>query len=569
VRLKIREALLASGLIDEKKIEECLKLEDETGQTLDRIILRKGYLTEEQALQILGSALGIRYKEKLGAVSVPSDFVNKVPVQFARNYNLVALSRENGSMQVATSSPLDIHPMDDLATLLSCEVEPLLAPRAEIANVINRAYKQKSDVVDEALGGLEDEDIAGITKVIEESDDLLDVANKAPIIKLVNMILFQALKMRASDIHIQPYEDRLQIRYRIDGILYDMEAPPKKVQEAIISRVKVMGKMDIAERRLPQDGRATIRIGDAEVDVRISSVPTSYGERIVMRLLDKSARLLTLEQLGLGERGLEILEKYIHYPNGIIFVTGPTGSGKTTTLYAVLTRINSAEKNVLTLEDPIEYNLAGVSQIQISPKKGLTFATGLRSLLRQDPDVMMVGEVRDVETARIAIQSALTGHLVFSTLHTNDAAGAVTRMLDIGLEPYLVSSSLILVVAQRLVRMICENCKEAVEPTANDLKKMRELALSADMLPGGKLFKGRGCDACFNTGFMERTAIYELLPLDDVVRAQIMDRAGSTTIKKKAMERGYKTLRMDGCERVIKGKTTVDEVLKVTQMDVL
>ncbi|MBI1849338.1 MAG: type II secretion system ATPase GspE [Planctomycetes bacterium] len=530
--------------------------------------MRKNYITEEQALQIFGDAMGIPYQEKIGAIVVPSEFVNKVPVQFARTYNLVALKRENGTMTVATNAPFDIHPMDDLATLMGCEVEPVLVPRAEIANVINRAYKQKSDVVDEALGGLADEDIAGITKIIEESDDLLDVANKAPIIKLVNMILFQALKMRASDIHIQPFEDRLQIRYRIDGILYDMEAPPKKVQEAIISRVKVMGKMDIAERRLPQDGRATIRIGDTEVDVRISSVPTNYGERIVMRLLDKGSRLLTLEQLGLGERNLEVLEKYIHFPNGIIFVTGPTGSGKTTTLYAVLTQINSAEKNVLTLEDPIEYNLPGISQIQVSSKKGLTFATGLRSLLRQDPDVMMVGEVRDVETARIAIQSALTGHLVFSTLHTNDAAGAVTRMLDIGLEPYLVSSSLILVVAQRLVRIICENCKEANKPTETDLKKMREVNLSLDMLPGGKLFKGRGCDTCFNTGFMERTAIYEMLPIDDVVRAQIMDRVGSTIIKKKAVERGYRTLRIDGVDRVIKGKTTVDEVLKVTQMDV-
>ncbi len=564
----VRAALLESGLIDDKKIDECLKLEDETGQTLDRIILRKGYLSEEQVLRILGTALGIVYLEKIAQVPVPSDFVNKVPVQFARNYNLVALTRENGTMRVATSSPFDIHPMDDLATLLGCEVEPVLAPRAEIANIINRAYKQKSDVVDEALGGLDDEDIAGITKVIEESDDLLDVANKAPIIKLVNMILFQALKMRASDIHIQPYEDRLQIRYRIDGILYDMEAPPKKVQEAIISRVKVMGKMDIAERRLPQDGRATIRIGESEVDVRISSVPTQYGERIVMRLLDKGARLYELEQLGLGDRNLEIIEKYIHYPNGIIFVTGPTGSGKTTTLYAVLTRINSAEKNVLTLEDPIEYHLPGISQIQVSSKKGLTFAAGLRSLLRQDPDVMMVGEVRDVETARIAIQSALTGHLVFSTLHTNDASGAVTRMLDIGLEPYLVSSSLILVIAQRLVRIICENCKETITPTETDLKKMREVGLSPDMLPRGKFFRGKGCDNCFNTGFVERTGIYEMLPIDDVTRAQIMDRVGSTTIKKKAMERGYKTLRMDGVEKVINSRTTVDVVLKVTQMDI-
>jgi len=569
VRQMIREALLASGKVDEKQIEECIKLEAETGQTIDQVLTKKQLLTEEETLQIFGKMLGLPFVPKLEGIRVPPEYVHQVPVQFSRNYNLVAFERQNGTFRVATCSPFELHPMDDLSALIGGEVEPVLAPRSEIASLINRAYKAKADMVDEALGGLEDEgDIVGLSKEIEESEDLLDMANKAPIIKLVNMILFQALKMRASDIHIQPLEDSVQIRYRIDGILYDMEATPKKVQEAIVSRIKVMGKMDIAERRLPQDGRSTIRLGGSEVDLRISSVPTNHGERLVLRILDKSARLYELEEIGLNEKNLDIIKRYIYYPNGIIFVTGPTGSGKTTTLYAVLNRINSAEKNIITIEDPIEYHLNGISQIQVSSKKGLTFAAGLRSLLRQDPDVMMVGEVRDVETARIAIQAALTGHLVFSTLHTNDASGAVTRMLDIGIEPYLVSSSIILVIAQRLVRLICPQCREEVAPKEVDVQKLGEVGLTPDDLPGGRIARGRGCDNCYNTGFVERTGIYELLPIDDVVRRQIMDREGSSSIKRSAVERGHKTLRMDGVEKITKHQTTVDEVLKVTQTDI-
>ncbi len=564
----LKDALRESGAVDQKKLDECIRLEEETGQSLDKILLKKGYVSEDDILGVFSRSFGLPYLETLDDCKVPNDFVQKVPVQFARNHNLVAIGQENGTVRVATCAPLEINPMDDLASLLGAEVEPVLSSRSEIANLISRAYKAKADVVDEALGDFEDEDIVGLSKEIEESEDLLDMANKAPIIKLINMILFQALKMRASDIHLQPFEDRLQIRYRIDGILYDMEAPPKKVQEAIISRIKVMGKMDIAERRLPQDGSTSIRLGDSDVDIRLSSVPTLHGERIVMRLLDKGARLYDLEEIGFTERDMELFVKYIDYPNGILFVTGPTGSGKTTTLYSALKRINAAEINVMTIEDPIEYQLAGISQIQVSNKKGLTFASGLRSLLRQDPDVMMVGEVRDVETARIAIQAAQTGHLVFSTLHTNDAAGAITRMLDIGIEPYLVSSSVICVMAQRLVRLICQECREGIEPSEMDLKKMQEIGLDSKRLPGGRVWKGRGCEACFGTGFTGRTGIYEILPIDDLVRNQIMDRVGSNTIKKTAVERGMKTLRMDGIEKVIKGQTTLDEVMKVTLTDI-
>jgi general secretion pathway protein E len=374
--------------------------------------------------------------------------------------------------------------------------------------------------------------------------------------------------MRASDIHLQGFEDRLQIRYRVDGVLYDMEAVPKKVQDAVISRVKVMGKMDIAERRIPQDGRATIKIGDSEIDVRISSVPTNYGERIVMRLLDKTTNVYKLNEIGLSGKHLETVRRFSILAHGIIFVTGPTGSGKTTTLYAMLSEINSAEKNVITIEDPIEYHLSGISQIQVSNKKGLTFAAGLRSLLRQDPDIMMVGEVRDEETARIAIQAALTGHLVLSTLHTNDSAGAVTRMLDIGIEPYLVASSLIGVIAQRLVRIICKECKEEFVPDGEMLAAVHELKLKVSDFPGGKLFRGRGCDACFNTGYAGRTAIYEILKVSDEIRQLVVDRASASVIKQAALRAGLVTLRGDGISKVKTGQTTVDEVLRVTQLDI-
>jgi len=348
-----------------------------------------------------------------------------------------------------------------------------------------------------------------------------------------------------------------------------MDSIPKKVQDAVISRVKVMGKMDIAERRLPQDGRSTIKLGDSEVDVRISAVPTSNGERIVMRLLDLSARLYELEEIGLDKRHRDLLNEYIHYTHGVIFVTGPTGSGKTTTLYGCLNRINSSEKNVITIEDPIEYHLDAISQIQVSEKKGLTFASGLRALVRQDPDIMMVGEVRDDETARIATQSALTGHLVFSTLHTNDAPSAIARMLHFGVEPYLLASSVLAVVAQRLVRLVCPECREVIVPTGAMVRELKLIGLTPDMLPDGKLASGAGCANCFQTGYTDRTGIYEILPVDDRVKIQIMEMASATDIKRSAVERGIlTTLRQDGADKVRRGLTTVDEVVRVTQLDV-
>ncbi|HCW43681.1 MAG TPA: type II secretion system protein GspE, partial [Planctomycetes bacterium] len=445
-------------------------------------------------------------------------------------------------------------------------IEPVISTRSEITALINRAYQKSSADVDELLEGLDDDELIGIAAEIDETEDVLDIANKAPIIKLMNTIMFEAQKNRASDIHLQPFADRLQVRYRIDGILYDTKVIPKKIQDALVSRVKVMGKMDIAERRLPQDGRTSVKIGDSDLDLRISSVPTSYGERIVFRLLDKSARLYTLKEIGLDDRNYQLLDKLVNSSHGVLLVTGPTGSGKSTTLYAALAEMDSQELNIITIEDPIEYNIDAISQIQVSNKKGLTFASGLRSLMRQDPDVMMVGEIRDMETAGIAVQASNTGHLVFSTLHTNDSAGAVNRMIDLGVEPYLVSSSLIGVVAQRLVRVICPRCKESYEPEAGQLKT---LGLTREDLLEGLLYRGRGCDACLGRGYYDRTAIYEILTMNETIRDQIISRTSASVIKQTAVETGHlRTLRMDGARKVAQGITTVDEVFRVTQMDV-
>ena len=443
--VSLSELLIEAG-IPRERLEECRRVAGSSGDSLDRVILSKDYLEEDKLLAVYARHLGYEFLSELEGTKVPSHFVDRIPVQFTRNYNLIALSDDgNGLLRVATCAPLDPQPMDDLAALLGAEIEPVLAPRNEITILIARAYRHKADGVDEALADVaEDGDIQGLASEIDEAEDVLDVSNKAPIIKLVNTILFQGLKLRASDVHFHPYPDRTQVRFRIDGILYDMDAVPRKAHEAIVSRVKVMGKMDIAERRLPQDGRATIRIGDGEVDVRISSVPTSNGERVVMRLLDKTAKLYMLEEIGLSARNQDMLRDYLDWSHGIILVTGPTGSGKTTTLYACMSQIDVTQKNVLTIEDPVEYSLGGISQVQVNNKKGLTFASGLRSFLRQDPDVMMVGEIRDLETGEVAIRAALTGHLVFSTVHTNDAPSTITRMVDQGIEPYLVASSIIL-----------------------------------------------------------------------------------------------------------------------------
>jgi general secretion pathway protein E len=513
-------------------------------------------------LEELSKELGLTYLESIEAKEIDPSLLGHIPLSFAREYKTIPLKKENGYITVLTSNPLNTHPLDDLRLLLGAKVKVVVSPEAEILRLINEYYHPDGHTVRGVIRDLNENGIQIFQDIEEPSDDLLDLANKPPIIKLVNLMLLQAVKERASDIHIEPFEKELRVRFRIDGVLYDTLAPQKRYQSAIVSRVKVMSNLNIAEHRLPQDGRITIKIGDKDIDIRVSIVPTSFGERVVMRLLDKSSAFFRLEDLGLSSERLEEIDRLIHSSHGMVLVTGPTGSGKTTTLYSALDRINSLEKNIITIEDPVEYQLKGIGQIQVNPKVGLSFANGLRSIIRQDPDIIMVGEIRDRETAEIAIHAALTGHLVFSTLHTNDAAGAVTRLLDMGIEPYLISSSVIAIIAQRLVRLICPHCRETYHPEEESL---REVGLLLEDLKEGILSRGVGCEKCLDSGYRGRTGIFELLPIDEEIRHLICNRAEAALIKKKAQEKGMITLCEDGARKVREGITTTEEVLRVTR----
>jgi general secretion pathway protein E len=550
-------------------------LDEYSGQgRIDEALLNCPYFTEDAVLKLFAEALGWEYLAEIPAKLVPVEFIEAVPATYAQHHFLIGIKREtdDGELTVVLSKPLDANALDNVSKMTGLPVRAAISTRTAITAVIDVAYEQRSTVIEEVAEELDQQNLDQLVDEVSASDDLLNVVNRPPVIRLVNDILFRALQLRASDIHVHPYETKVQIRYRIDGILYDVLSLNRNVLPLIVSRIKVMAGMDIAERRLPQDGRCSVRLGQREVDLRISTVPTSYGERSVLRLLDKSTGLFTLNELGMWEDDLERFDSLLHHSHGVIFVTGPTGSGKSTTLYASLNRLNSSEKNVITIEDPIEYQLEGISQIQVASKKGMTFATSLRHVLRQDPDVIMVGEVRDIETARMAIQSSLTGHLVFSTLHTNDSAGAVSRLLDLGVEPYLASSSLIAILAQRLVRRVCPDCKKATEPSARDLRALGLLG-NGDGAPATRnseeFFVGAGCEKCFQTGYRGRTGIYELLLISEQIQDMIYRRETAGAIKRNALEGGMQTLRMDGARKALAGITTVSEVLRVTQADVI
>jgi len=437
----------------------------------------------------------------------------------------------------------------------------VLSTQEAILAAINLQYDLRRDSAEQLVQNME-ENGSTIISEIEETADLLDDTSDAPIIKLVNHIISQSIKARASDIHFEPYQTSFTVRYRVDGILYDLLSPPKWIQPALISRVKVMAKMNIAEKRLPQDGRFEVKIGDQDIDVRVSTIPTAFGERLVLRLLNKSGSLLELPDLGLSPGRLTLLKKLVASPNGIILNTGPTGSGKTTTLYAVLSSINKPNINIITIEDPIEYQIKGISQIQVNPKIELTFARGLRSIVRQDPDVILVGEIRDKETAEIAVQSALTGHLVFSTLHTNDSSSTITRLVDMGVEPFLMSSSVLAVVAQRLVRVLCNDCKKTYIPNPIYLKS---IGFSAEHFKEKPIYKAVGCDNCFKTGYRGRIGIFEIMVLTERLKSIILKTYDSSRIKKEAVQQKMRTLRQDGMQKVLAGTTTTEEVLRVTQ----
>jgi general secretion pathway protein E len=554
--------LAAKGLADAEALEKAKASQAEKNCSLAEALVSLGLVSEEDLLGAQVEASGLPVAPEIRPSDIPEDLVRGVPIQFAKRHRLLPIAEDQGRVQVALADAEDLEALHDLRVLLGRPISPYLAPASQITHAINRVYEMGSDRGGDLMEGLSDVGLDALAHELEEPKDLLDASDEAPIIRLVNGIMFQAVKDRASDIHVEAFERELQIRYRIDGVLYPVLSPPKNLQSAIASRIKVMAGLDIAEKRLPQDGRIRIKIAGKDIDIRVSVLPTAHGERVVMRLLDKSAVLLDLEELGLGGERLESFKKLIARPYGILLVTGPTGSGKTTTLYAALSRINSEDINIITVEDPIEYQLRGIGQIHVNPKIELTFAAGLRSILRQDPDVIMVGEIRDGETAEIAIQASLTGHLVFSTLHTNDAAGAVTRLVEMGIEPFLVSSSVLAILAQRLVRMLCTACREPYLPPPEGLA---ELGLKRSDLPEGHLYRATGCPRCMQTGYKGRTGIYELLRVDEGIRALIMKGADSAAIKEEARRRGMLTLREDGTRKLIRGLTSPEEVLRVTQ----
>lgn len=538
-------------------------LNGQKGKSFGTLAVEKGLLTEDELLTSLSKKLRVPYVKNLEEEGLDPSLVSRVPIVFSKKHKVVPMKMEDGILTVATPDPLNYEPLDDLRLIIECqEVRVVLSSEREVVRAINRFYEQSADTPEEMIQSMDAESSDRILHELEETADLLDISDEAPVIKLVNLILFQAVKERASDIHIEPFQKELKVRYRIDGILYQRLDPPKRYQSAIVSRLKVMAKMDIAEKRLPQDGRIPIKIADKDIDIRVSIIPTTFGERVVLRLLDKQSLLLGMGEIGLSPDKHQTLQDLISRSNGILLVTGPTGSGKTTTLYAALSQINSPDKNIITIEDPVEYQLWGIGQIQVNPKIGLTFAHGLRSVLRHDPDVILVGEIRDAETAEIAIQAALTGHLVFSTLHTNDAASAATRLVDMEIEPFLVASVVRAIVAQRLIRVICSECKEGYVPEPEMLK---EVGITPEQLKGGKVYRGKGCPACSGTGYRGRTGIYEILLVSETIRQLIMKKADSVSIGRQAVEEGMKTLREDGARKIVEGITALEEVLRVTQ----
>ena len=565
------EILIAQGVITAAKLAEALAAQGDRGAArLGEVLISLKACTEEQVLKGLAAQLELPYQLRIGSDEISPELIKLVPINFAKQARLMPLRREgegaDATVVVALADPLDTGAIDNVRLLLNASINPILVPTQSIMDCINSVYDRAKNEAEQLVDDLEAGDLDTVAHELEEPQDLLDSSDEAPIIRLVNSLLFRAAKERASDIHIEPQERDICVRFRVDGVLQEVIRPPKRFQNSIVSRVKIMGGLNIAEKRLPQDGRIRVKLAGRDIDIRLSTTPTVYGERSVLRLLDKSAVLLDLAEIGMDTDQLARMESIIHKSHGICLVTGPTGSGKTTTLYAALSKINRPDLNIMTIEDPVEYQLEGISQTPVNPKIELTFANGLRSFLRQDPDVIMVGEIRDLETAEIAIQASLTGHLVFSTVHTNDAAGAVTRLVDMGVEPFLVASSLMGVLAQRLVRTLCKECREDYLPTPEEL---REIGITAKMLldAGGRLYRPTGCNECNNTGYRGRLGIYEMMMLDDDIRQLILKNVDSGTIKKQAVAKGMKTLMDDGARKVLRGVTSIAEVLSVTQED--
>ncbi|MDP3480857.1 MAG: type II secretion system ATPase GspE [Desulfoprunum sp.] len=559
---RIGEILIEKKKISSAVLQTALDAQASTGGRIGKILIQQKEIDEIDLLE----ALAIQFDMELISTlptEIQSEFTSRLSIGFLKKNKMVPIA-DFDDAYIAINDPYSFQPADDIRHILGWEgARAVLCPAHVIINSINYAYDMTQDTAEEVMQDINDEDPERLFSAIEEVGDLLDDTSDAPVVRLVNLMFSQAVRDNASDIHIEPYQNSLKIRQRIDGILYDMLSPPKHAQSALVSRIKIMAKLKIDVKMLPQDGRIELKIGNKDIDVRVSTLPTSAGERVVMRLLDKSSVLISLSDLGMPDDRLRPFVEEIHAAHGIVLVTGPTGSGKTTTLYAALTTIHKTDINIITIEDPVEYKISGIGQVQVNPLIDLTFASGLRSIVRQDPDVILIGEIRDSETAEIAIQSALTGHLVFSTLHTNDSASAITRLIDMGIEPFLLSSSINAILAQRLVRMICSHCKEEYTP---DPEELRRLGLDSSLTQNKKVFRGSGCSKCHHTGYRGRCGIFELLLMSQSMKSLVLKTADANAIKQQAISEGMITLRQDGAMKVLQGVTTIEEVYRVSHV---
>lgn len=557
----IGQILIEMGKLNESSLRAGLDAQTAGGGKIGMHLVRLGYVSHDDLLLALKEQLGIDIYDFSNAITTPV-IIESISQKFMKQAKFIPVELHDGVLTIAMSDPLDSYTIEAVRLAQSHDVEPLLAKDDEILDNIERFYGSGSTHMERIVGDMVGSDPAGDLNE-DDIDHLKDLASEGPVIRLVNLIITRALEQRASDIHFEPFENELKVRYRIDGVLHEAEAPPKKLQAAVISRIKIMSKLNIAERRLPQDGRIKLRVLGKEIDFRVSTVPTYFGESVVLRILDRQSVILDLERLGFPDSYLKEFKSLIRKPHGMLLVTGPTGSGKTTTLYAALSTLNGEDKKIITVEDPVEYQIDGVNQIQVKASIGLTFANGLRSIVRQDPDIIMIGEIRDKETAGIAIQSALTGHFVFSTLHTNDSAGAISRLLDMGMEDYLISSSLLAVLAQRLVRVICKECKEEFTPEPELISELKGIV---SLEKGIKLYRGKGCKNCSGTGYKGRIGVYELLNITDGIKKLILSRADSGAIKKRAISEGLITMWADGWMKIRAGLTTIEEVMRVTSV---
>ena len=554
------DRMVQQGVLDEQGARRVMTMQKQ-GTPLDEALMKLGDVSEEEVLKFLAREFSVPYVD-LDERGPDQEFLSRFPAGILLEHQVLPLEETNGSVLVAVSRLFDSSGMDELRMATGKDVEPALAPSTEISRCIKSSLGVGADTVQSLVSEASEDGVQVVEQDADEDVDLTEAAEDASIIRFVNQVLTEGIELRATDVHFEPFEDQLRVRYRIDGILQEASVPPdiRRFQAAIVSRLKILSHLDIAEKRLPQDGRIKLSISGREIDVRVSVIPMLHGEAVVLRLLDRSSALFGLKQLGMSQADRATFEKILEMPHGIVLVTGPTGSGKTTTLYAALSRINDIERKIITIEDPIEYHLRGINQIQVATKAGLTFARGLRSILRHDPDVILVGEIRDLETAQIAVQASLTGHLVFSTLHTNDAPGAPTRLVDMGIEPYLVASSLEAVLAQRLVRMVCEECKEGYPTPDREL-----LGEQMGLEPPEELCRGKGCRQCQGSGYRGRSGIFELMTITENLETMILEGASAGELRRRAIDEGMTTLREDGWRHVQNGRTTVEEVLRVTK----